>query len=215
MNFSFLLEVYPFAHLHHKMLYNENMSNTVSQKDIIEIKPWKLLSTSMALSESWFPVRKDEVELPSGKIIDDYFVWESPTIATVVPITEDGMFVVCEQYRYAVAKNMYQFPAGGLNKGEAAEAAARREMEEETGYISDDVTFLCKSAAYPTKMSGFHHLFLAKNAKCVGVKSDNENEPTRVCLKTPQELIHLIEKGEFEVADSLAAALLVLRKLGL
>ncbi len=186
-----------------------------SYRESAEILAWKQRSTKIVLNERWFPVRKDEVELPSGKIVTDYFVWESPNIATIVPITEDGKFVVCEQYRYAVGKNMYQFPAGGLNKDESAEAAARREMEEETGYVSSDVTFLCKSAAYPTKMTGYHHLFLAKNAQCSGVKLVDENEPTRVHLKTPAELIELIENGKFEVADSLIAALLVLRKLGL
>jgi len=55
----------------------------------------------------------------------------------------------------------------------------------------------------------------AKNAQPTGVKQDDENEPTRVHLKTPEELIQLIEGGEFEVADSLVAALFALRKLGL
>jgi ADP-ribose pyrophosphatase len=196
-------------------MYNQAMKSTTSPQDEHEIKPWKLISTSMALSERWFPVRKDEVELPSGKIVNDYFVWESPNIATIVPFTADGKFVICEQYRHAVGKNMYQFPAGGLEKNEAPEAAAKREMEEETGYTSDDVTFLTRSAAYPTKMSGYHHLFLAKNAQATGERQDDENEPTRVHLKTPDELIRLIEDGNFEVADSLAAALLALRKLGL
>jgi len=197
-------------------MYNLVMTNNLSSpQNDPEIKPWKVLSTSMALNERWFPVRKDEVQLPSGKTVNDYFVWESPNIATFVPFTTDGKFVICEQYRHGVGKNMYQFPAGGLDKDENPEAAARREMEEETGYTSDDVTFLSKSAAYPTKMSGYHHLFMAKNAQPTGVKQDDENEPTRVHLKTPEELIQLIEGGEFEVADSLVAALFALRKLGL
>ena len=191
------------------------MSPNPSPQNESEIKPWKLITSTIALNERWFPVRKDTLELPSGKIVDDYFVWESPNIATIVPFTNAGKFVICEQYRHAVGKNMYQFPAGGLNKHEAPEAAARREMEEETGYTSSDVTFLARSAAYPTKMSGYHHLFLARDAKPTGTQQADENEPTRVLLKTPEELLELIESGQFEVADSLAAALLALRKLGL
>ncbi len=191
------------------------MTNTPTSQDGSEIKPWKLLSTRMVLSERWFPVRKDIIELPSGTIVDDYFVWQSPDIATIVPFTSDGQFVICEQYRHAVGRIMFQFPAGGLNKDETPEAAARRELAEETGYTSDDVTFLSKSACSPTKASGYHHLFFAKNAQLTRRKQDDENEPIRVYLKTPAELIHLINTGEFEVADSLCAALLVLRKLGL
>jgi len=160
-------------------------------------------------------VRKDKIKLPSGKIVDDYFVWESPNIATVVPFTADGRFVICEQYRYAVGKNMYQFPAGGVNQDETPEVAARREMREETGYTSDDLTSLGKSAAYPTKMSGYHYLFLAQNAQPHGQKITDENEPTHTLLVAPRELMQLIDSGEFEVADSLAAAFLTMRKLGL
>jgi 8-oxo-dGTP pyrophosphatase MutT (NUDIX family) len=191
------------------------MTDAPSPQDDLEIKPWKQLSTTMALNEPWFPVRKDRIELPSGKVVDDYFVWNSPDIATIVPYTADGKFIICEQYRYAVSKTMYQFPAGGLDKGETPEAAARRELTEETGYISGEIQFLSKSAAYPTKMSGYHYLFLAQNVQLGGTKQDDENEPTIVHFKTAKELIQLIENGEFEVADSLAAALLALRKLGL
>jgi len=185
--------------------------NTISED---QIKKWEKLSSSLALPEPWFRVRKDEVKLASGKVIDDYFVWESPTIATMVPFTEDGKFVLCEQYRYAVDKIMYQFPAGGVSKNESPEEAARRELEEETGYIADEVEFLGDSAAYPTKMSGWHHLYLAKDVKPTGERHEDENEPTRVVLKTPEELWAMINANEFQVADSLVAALLALKKLG-
>ena len=162
------------------------MTNDSSQSD--QIKKWQQISSSYALPEPWFKVRKDEVRLPSGTVVNDYFVWESPDIATVVPVTEDGKFVVIEQYRYGVDKIMYQFPAGGVEKGETHEDAARRELEEETGYIAGPIEFLGDSSGYPTKMSGWHHLFLARNVKLEGVPQDDENEPTRVILMTSDEL---------------------------
>jgi ADP-ribose pyrophosphatase len=194
-------------------MYNWRMTDSNTPDD--QIKAWKQLSSKYALPEPWFRVRKDEIQLASGNVIDDYFVWESPTIATIVPITEDGKFVLCEQYRYAVDKIMYQFPAGGVEKNESVEDGARRELEEETGYVADTLEFLGDSAAYPTKMSGWHHLYLARNVRPDGVRQDSENEPTRVVLKTPEELWELILTNQFQVADSLVAGLLVMKKLGL
>lgn len=178
------------------------------------IERWEKLSSTLALSEPWFRVRKDEVKLASGRVIDDYFVWESPTIATMVPLTDDGKFILCEQYRYAVDKIMYQFPAGGVGKNESPEEAAKRELEEETGYVATEVEFLGDSAAYPTKLSGWHHLYLAKNVQLTGSKQEDENESTRVVLKTPEELWGMINSNNFQVADSLIAALLALKRLG-
>jgi ADP-ribose pyrophosphatase len=180
-----------------------------------DIQKWQRVTSSFALSEPWFRVRKDEVRLASGKVIDDYFVWESPDIATIVPITEDGKFILVQQYRYAVDKIMYQFPAGGVGKSEMPEAAARRELEEESGYIASEIEFLGDSAAYPTKLSGWHHLYLAKNVTPTGTKQDDENEPTEVILKTVDELWDMIKNNQFQVADSLIAALLALNRLGL
>jgi ADP-ribose pyrophosphatase len=187
---------------------------TKNSKSNAQIKKWRKISSSFALSESWFRVRKDSVQLASGKIIDDYFVWESPSIATTVPFTSDGKFVLCEQYRYAVDKIMYQFPAGGVEKNESPEEAAMRELEEETGYTASEVEFLGDSAAYPTKLSGWHHLYLAKDVQPTGRKHEDENEPTRVVHKSPEELWTMINNNEFQVADSLIAALIALTRLG-
>jgi ADP-ribose pyrophosphatase len=191
------------------------MATTNIPEDDTVIKPWKDLSYTMALDERWFPVKKHVVELPSGKILDDYFVWQSPTISVAVPITEDGKFVVCQQYRFGVDKIMYQFPAGMVNKNEDPETAARRELEEESGYVGGELTYLGKVSPFGPKMIGWHHIFLIKNVNPGGHKDDDENEPTKVYLKTASELEAMIENGEFESADCLAGAFWALRKLGL
>mgnify|MGYP003781671167 CR=1 FL=1 len=77
-----------------------------------QIYPWKTLSSTMALNEKWFPVRKDVVQLPSGKIVNDFFVWESPHIVVAVPLTKNGEFVLVQQYRHGINSTDYQFPAG-------------------------------------------------------------------------------------------------------
>ncbi len=183
--------------------------------DNSQIKPWELISSSKALDERWFSVRKDVVKLPSGKVLDDYFVWESPDIVVIAPFTKDGKFVLCEQYRHAINTVLYQLPAGGVGKNETAEQAAIREMEEETGYVSSKVTFLRTVSVYPTKLTGLNHLFLAENAVPEGVKEEDEMEPTRIVLKTPEELWALINDGSVHIADSLITILLAFKKLGL
>ena len=189
--------------------------NSSSSKKNKSPQPWKLLSSIKALNERWFMVRQDTVELPSGKVVDDYYIWESPDIATIVPITADGKFVMCEQYRHAINTVLLQFPAGGVGNNETPQQAALREMEEETGYKGGKVTKLATVSVYPTKLTGLNYLFMATNVQPEGVKHDDEMEETRVVLKSSEELWALIHGDEVQIADSTAAALLALKKLGL
>lgn len=179
------------------------------------VKPWELLESNKALDEKWFMVRKDKIRLPSGRIMDDYFVWESPDIAVVAPVTKDGKFVLCRQYRHAIDKIVYQFPAGGVGKNEDAQIGALREMEEETGYVSEKVTKLATLSVYPTKLTGLNHIFIAEDARPEGKKVEDDSELTEVVLLSPQELKDLIASDGVHIADSLVAGLLAMQKLGL
>ncbi|MDQ3098121.1 MAG: NUDIX hydrolase [bacterium] len=179
------------------------------------IEPWETLSSVMALDEKWFPVRKDTVKLPSGKIINDFFVWITPHIVTVVPVTKDGKFILCQQYRHGISTIIYQFPAGGAKKSESSEDAARRELEEETGYVGGKLTHLTSVSPFAHKMTDLEDVYLIEGVTPDGVALDEEDEQINVVLKTPTELREMIDNNEIKTAVSLVGGLLALKKLGL
>jgi len=53
----------------------------------------------------------------------------------VVPVIGDNVIMV-KQYRLAVEKIVLEIPAGKIDPGERPEECARRELEEETGYVA-------------------------------------------------------------------------------
>lgn len=177
------------------------------------IQPWKVLASSIAFNERWLRVRKDTVELPSGKIVNDYFMWEAPHIVMVVPITTAGMFVMVEQYRHAIGKVLLQFPAGAADGREPTETAARRELREETGYSAHELIYLGSSAPYSTKITDTMDIYLAPNATDTHMPHHDEQEETNVHLLTAEEVLALIEPGQSQPADLFAAAFLALRYL--
>ncbi len=177
------------------------------------VRPWKTISSSLALDEKWFRVRKDVVQLPSGKIVDDYFVWESPHIVKVIPVTPDGKFVVVRQYRHAVGKITHQFPAGAVDKGETLEQGARRELEEETGYTAAEIIHLGTGAPYATKITGLMDVYLAPNAALNGHRHYDEQEETEVVTMTADELLNLFNAPDLQQMDFFAATFLALRYL--
>lgn len=169
----------------------------------------------MALDEKWFPVRRDTVQLPSGKVLDDFFVWDAGHFVTVVPITADGKFVLIQQYRHAIATIDCQFPAGAADKGDNdAETAARRELEEETGYIGGSWRRLYRVSPFGHKMSDISDIFLAEGVTAEGVIAHDDAEDIAVLLKTPAELRAMIANNEIISSTSMVGALLALQHLG-
>ena len=85
----------------------------------------------------------DEVTLPNGKTGTREWV-DHPGAACVVPILPSGEICLIRQYRYALNQEFIEIPAGKLDKGEAPQDCAKRELLEETGYSASKLTFLTK-----------------------------------------------------------------------
>jgi ADP-ribose pyrophosphatase len=81
-----------------------------------------------------FSVQADRVTFPNGTTHDMAVVRHGPSVV-LVPIDDQGRVLLVRQYRYTIDQSIWELPAGGVNAGEAAEAAARRECEEETGLV--------------------------------------------------------------------------------
>ncbi|WP_254537071.1 NUDIX hydrolase [Halomarina litorea] len=80
----------------------------------------------------FFTVGYDRVERPDGERAD-YF-WVDPPDAVAVVAHGDGEVVLVEQYRPRQRARTLECPSGAIDPGESPEAAAVRELEEETGY---------------------------------------------------------------------------------
>jgi ADP-ribose pyrophosphatase len=79
-----------------------------------------------------FSVEVDRVRFPNGTEHDTAIVRHRPSVV-LIPATDDGRLVLVRQYRASIARHTWEFPAGGIEPGESAEAAVVRECVEETG----------------------------------------------------------------------------------
>lgn len=67
---------------------------------------WKTLSQRYLIEKPWLTARVDKVELPTGAVIDEYYVLEYPDWVNTIAITKEGKFVFVRQYRYALGKTV-------------------------------------------------------------------------------------------------------------
>ncbi|WP_080874311.1 NUDIX hydrolase [Oceanobacillus timonensis] len=84
-------------------------------------------------------VQLDEVKLANGKTAQRELVYHPGAVA-VIPITPDNKIVLVEQYRKPLERTLIEIPAGKLEENENPLTAAVRELEEETGYTTTNLS---------------------------------------------------------------------------
>jgi ADP-ribose pyrophosphatase len=122
---------------------------------------------------------RELVQMPDGYRCDWYYV-DTPPSVMIVPLTSDGNLVLVRQYRHNLKAHVLEFPAGTISDGEEPQAAALRELEEETGYaLTGDARPQPVGAFYslPSETNKYTHVFLAAPVAEAGIaRGDTEIE---------------------------------------
>ena len=165
---------------------------------------WKTLSQKYLIEKPWLTARVDKVELPTGAIIDEYYVLEYPDWVNTSAITKDGMFVFVRQYRYAIGKTVNELCAGVIEKGEDPMDAAKRELMEETGFGGGKWQKWMTISANPSTHTNLTHCYLATDVERMDVQHLDQAEDIEIRLFSREEVMDMLEKGE--IWQSLMAA---------
>src|SRR6202048_54597 len=164
--------------------------------------PWKILSSERVLAATHLKVRREQIELPDGTIIPDYYITENRGWVGIVPITEDGRFIINKQYKHGIGLEVLEFPAGGIDDDEENPVqTAHRELMEETGYSTapDQMEQLSHMLANPSGAVTEIWWYIAHNGSKTGRQKINPVEVIEIFVMTPAELLALIHSGEFAV----------------
>lgn len=149
---------------------------------------------------------KDYVEIPNGTIAQWDFIGHKGA-AAVVPVTKEGKILMVKQYRNAIDRFTLEIPAGGLNSvDEPMIDCAKRELEEETGYYSNDLSFLISIRTAVAFCNERIDIFVAKNLTKTSQNLD-EDEFIDVEAYEIEELCTMIFAGEIQDAKTISALL--------
>lgn len=149
----------------------------------------------------------DTMELPDGKVEEWDFVSHRKGAAAVVPVREDGKILMVRQYRNAIERMTLEIPAGSRDSvTEDTRVCAARELEEETGYQSDDLSFLISLKTTVAFCDEFIDVYLARNLK-PGKQHLDEGEFIDVEVCDIDELCERIYAGEIQDAKTVSALL--------
>jgi len=169
---------------------------------------WKKINRKEILNSMFLTVFEDTVMLPNGKIIDDYTLIKKPSIVMIVATTPDNKLLVFREYKYAADKVLNTLPAGHLEEDETDVDAARRELSEETGYTSEDITSVSILYEYPTKDLHRVHVVCAKNIEMNSEQSLEVTENIKdFRFLTQEEVKKEIKEGKWVISSVLSALL--------
>lgn len=169
------------------------------------LRPWELLSSEEAEEYVMFKVRRDRCRSPRTGEVHEFDVVDGPDGVTVIALTPDGEVVLVEQYRQGVRECSLETPSGIIDEGEAPEAAALRELQEETGYEAEEVRIIGRLNLNPSWETTRVHVAVASGARRTREKDQDAGEDTRVRVVPFRELAELVRGGEIDSATVIAA----------
>jgi len=163
----------------------------------------KTISSKEVYKGSIFTVKRDEVELPGGHITVREVA--GPKDGVVIAAEDEGRILMVKQFRYPVQDVLYELPAGKLDKdNEDILSAAKRELEEETGYTAEN----WESLGYIWTSPGFCterlFVFKASNLSYKGQHLD-EDEILDFIPVEKDKILDMIQLGIINDAKSIAA----------
>ena len=168
-------------------------------------KAWKTVSSKYLFRRPWLTVRCEDMLLPNGNHIPEYYILEYPDWVNTIAITKDGKFVFVRQYRPGLGRTSYELCAGVCDKEDASPlVSAQRELWEETGYGKGNWREYMVISANPSTHTILTHCFLATDVEPIDHQHLEDTEDLSVHLLTFEEVKQLLENNE--IMQSLNAA---------
>lgn len=156
----------------------------------------------------------DEVELPNGTIVPNYYVRESRGFAAIVALTADQRVVLVRQYRYGADSIHLEVPAGMLLDDEDPAACARRELAEETGYDVEACELVAEFFSEPVRSNARAYIYIGRGARRVGEPAPDPTEQIEVELASLPAFRAMLADGRIDTGAAIAAGYRVLERLG-
>jgi ADP-ribose pyrophosphatase len=175
--------------------------------------PFELLKSEIIYPGRAFTIRRDTLRMPDGRETR-FDIVEHIGSVVILPLDANGQLLFVRQYRHAAGLDLLELPAGTLDKGEAPEDCATREVREETGMAAGKLEPLGGFYLAPGYSTEYMYVYLATDLRHNPLEADADEFLT-VERFTLSEALAMSERGEIQDAKSLAAILLARKHLEL
>jgi ADP-ribose pyrophosphatase len=171
----------------------------------------KVLSSETLYQGKVFRLQRDTVIEPGG-VRAERDIIVHPGSVVVLPVFPDGRVLLIRQYRHSVGEFLWELVAGRKEPEETPPVAARRELEEETGYRARRLRKLMRVVPTPGFVNEWMWIFAAEGLS-KGAARPEEDENITPRIFTLKEAEKMIERGTLRDAKSICGILYYARFL--
>ncbi len=176
---------------------------------------WKTERSEKLLDAGWVKVRKDTVVLPNGRKIEDFYTVTLRNAAAVVAVDEKENIILKKEYRYCYGRDLIEIPAGTFEENEQdGLVVAKRELLEETGYVSEEWEYLGDTIESSSKLTNHMHIYFANHCRKISDQRLDPTEMVDVVVVPFQEALEMVMRNEICCNSSAHGILRVARMLG-
>lgn len=158
-----------------------------------KIEIWKRNESKEIADCRVFRVREDFCETENAAKKSSFFVIENPDWVNIIAITKKAEVVLIEQFRHGISETILEIPGGMIDGVEEPLFAAKRELLEETGFVSKNWISLGKSFPNPAIQNNTIFHFLALDAEKTEQTKFDEHESVLTKLVDFEKIEKLIE----------------------
>ena len=130
-----------------------------------DLPTWTIDSSEYIVNDRFLKLRADNCTTPQGGKVNKFYVLEYGDWVNCIGIDDEDNVMMLRHYRHGVQRYLMEFIGGGIEAGEQPEAAAIRELEEETGYTGGSVFHVGTSYPNPANHTNQVHTFLVVGGK--------------------------------------------------
>jgi len=148
-----------------------------------------------------------------GEVTYQREVVHHPGSAVIVPVFDDGTIALVRQYRHPAVRYLLEAPAGTLRRGEAPEEGARRELEEELGFVCGRLEQLSEFFVSPGFCEEKMWVYLA--TELTKTEQRLEDDEILEVMRIPfSQALSMITTGEIEDAKTIIGVMLAAPRVG-
>ena len=153
-------------------------------------------------------IEEVDIDFDNGKISTFELInFNVETGVSILPIDSKNNVILVKQFKLGVKKRIINIPSGGLEVGENPIEVANRELQEEVGYKSNDLSLIFRAHSSPGYIgSELAYFFLAKDLVPSKIEGD-EIEEIQIIKLPFDQILKMVKSGEIIDMKTISAIL--------